>query len=76
MAELSLRIREEGRIAELTRARKYHRCSECQELIEKGSQYYAITIGGSGLGSIKFPSRVHRDCLTAYFERVKRSRKL
>ena len=70
----TLTIRKEGRIAQITRARKHHRCAVCQEFINKGSQYYAITIGGSGLGGLKFPTRVHIDCIDAYFEKTKRAK--
>jgi len=76
MVTPALVVREEGRIAVLTRSRKYHRCGICQQYIDKGSQYYAITLGGGGLGSIKFPSRVHIECLDKYWERVRKSREL
>jgi len=69
-------IRREGRIAILRHSRKYHRCAVSQEYINRGSLYYAVTIGGGGLGSIKFPERVKPEYLEKYFERVKRSREL
>ena len=50
-------------IAKLTRARKNHSCQECQGMIAIGEYYYAITIGGGGLDSLKFPTRVHIGCL-------------
>ncbi|MBA7567482.1 hypothetical protein ES708_09194 [subsurface metagenome] len=67
-------IRKEGRIATLTKARKHHRCAECPEWIKPQSHYYSVVAGGSGLGGIKFPSRVHPGCLELYFGRVKRAR--
>ncbi len=67
-------IRREGRTAQLTKAKKHHRCGVCQEYINKGSQYYAITLNGSGLGSIKFPERIHIECLDAYFAKVKEAK--
>ena len=62
--------------AELTTARKHHRCCVCQEYILPKSRYYAIFVGGGGLGSIKFPERVHTACLEQYYERAGRSRAL
>ena len=74
MAALALNIRKEGRIATLTKAQKHHRCAVCQEFILPATHYYSVIVGGSGLGGIKSPSRVHPDCLDAYLEKVKRSR--
>ena len=70
----ALRIIKEGRTSDLTKSGKYHRCGICQEYILKGSYYYAITINGSGLDSLKFPERVHVECLEAYFQKVKIAR--
>lgn len=66
--------RELSRIADLRKAQRTHECNECHRLIPKGSSYYSVVIPGGGLGSLKFPDRVHLDCLNAYFERIKRSR--
>ncbi len=74
MTTVALIIRKEGRIAKLTRAQKYHRCAVCPEHIAPATQYYSVTVGGSGLGGIKFPTRIHIHCLDAYFEKVKRAR--
>jgi len=74
MTTPALVIRKEGRIAKLTRAQKHHRCAACPEYILPATQYYSVTIGGSGLGGIKFPSRVHPGCLDAYLEKVKRAK--
>ena len=68
--------RQEGRIAVLTKARKFHRCAISGEIIDTDSFYYAITIGGSGLGSIKFPDRVKPEHLDKYWDRVRQSREM
>ena len=70
---LKVRIREEDRIATLTKATKHFRCCICEEYIIPKTKYYSITLGGSGLGSIKYPDRCHVEHLPAYFEKVKRS---
>ena len=57
----------DGYIADLRKARKNFACKVCQLPIEPGSKYYAIVIGGGGLGSLKFPDRTHKHCLEAYF---------
>ena len=67
-------IAKEGWRAELTRARKLHRCCVCQEYINKKEQYYSIIIGGGGLGSIKFPERSHINCLDTFWAKVKRNK--
>jgi len=61
-------IREGNAIATLTLARKQHRCVQCPKPILAGAYYYAIICGGAGLGSTKFPDRVHSDCLQPYFQ--------
>lgn len=67
-------VMREGRIATLTKARKLHRCALCQEYIPKGDFYYSVVCGGSGLGGIKFPDRVHCVCLEKHFDHIRRSR--
>jgi hypothetical protein len=52
-----------GRIATLTKARKPHRCQECQGRIERGELYYAVIIAGSGVDGMKDADRVHVECL-------------
>jgi len=69
---LPLIIRD-GKRAQLTKARKYHRCGMCQGDINKGEDYYAITTNGSGLSSTKFPQRVHPVEIEDYFERRRRN---
>ena len=73
MTTLDLVIRRHGRIAKITRARVSHRCAQCQEYILPRTQYYSVTVGGSGLGGIKFPTRVHIHCIDNYFEKIKRA---
>lgn len=70
-----LTVIREGRRATLTKARNHHRCAECPEWIEPGSQYYSVFPVGSGLGGIKFPTRAHPECLEKHFEHIRRSRK-
>ena len=63
------RIRTAGRIVERKRARKIHDCKECGEPILQGEVYLSITIAGAGLGSIKFPDRIHLVCLGEYLRK-------
>lgn len=63
LQQLPSRVKVKGGIAELRRAAKGYRCSKCHEPILAGDYYYAIFIGGGGLGSIKFPERQHCDCI-------------
>jgi len=73
IASLPTRIARNGRIAQLIRARVNHRCCVCQEYIEERDYYYSVVVGGGGLGSIKFPERVHTYCLEKYFDHIRRS---
>jgi len=57
-----------GRIAELRRSMKFYPCAQCQKAIKPGDYYYAVTIAGGGLGSIKFPWRVHEDCISQFLK--------
>lgn len=59
-----LDIRANGKIAHLVKKpRKAHTCSECNLIVEVSEPYYAITWGGSGLGSNKFPDRACVACV-------------
>lgn len=60
-------IRTNHRIAEMRTARKTFKCKECGWPIVALSDYYSVTIAGSGLGSIKRPDRVHVHCIENYF---------
>ena len=53
-----------GKIAQLRRAHKGHKCVECGLLIEPGEEYYCVYLAGAGLGDIKFPDHFHIKCLT------------
>lgn len=59
-------LRTNGKIATLVKARKGYKCDECGLPIEKGEQHYCIYIGGGGLGSLKFPDRIHIDCIDSH----------
>ena len=56
-------IRQNGKIAELRKARKCHNCSGCRQPITEGTRYYSVTYAGAGLSSIKFPDRFHAECV-------------
>jgi len=60
---------EKGYIATPHKARKRHSCRVCGYPIELGSHYYSLVKGGGGLGWLKFPDRVHTNCLEDYFRR-------
>lgn len=57
-----------GYIAELLKARRTFTCTVCPEPIAAGSKYYNITIGGGGLGSLKYPERCHDHCLEEFLK--------
>ena len=48
------------------RARKEHACKMGDGPITPGMKYYAATIGGGGLQSLKFPDYVHLHCKEAH----------
>lgn len=57
-------IRVNGRIAQLVqRPRKAYKCHDCGLSTESGEPHYSVTWAGSGLGSLKFPSRVCVGCI-------------
>lgn len=60
---IPMRITINGKVAELVTARKTYKCDECGYPIVPHSDYYRVTIGGGGLGSIKFPDHVHIHCI-------------
>jgi len=55
-------LRVNGRIAQMVKARKGHKCSECGLPIEPGTEYYRVYLGGAGLGNLKHPEHVHIYC--------------
>lgn len=58
-----------GRI-EVKKARKEHACQVCQHPIFPGFHYLAVFYG-MGLGSLKFPDRIHTWCLKDYTDKRK-----
>lgn len=58
----------DGRVFTLRKARVYHRCTECMHLIDPGDQYYSVTWGGTGLGSLKFPDSIHIECVDKFID--------
>lgn len=56
-----LRIR--GQIAALIRARKGYKCADCGFPIEKGEEHYCVYTGGPGFSNLKFPDRIHIQCV-------------
>lgn len=57
----------DGRICNLRTSRKCHKCDECGLIIEEKADYYTVEWAHAGLGAIKFPDRVHENCLERYF---------
>lgn len=56
-------LRLHGAIITTRRGTKAHWCSKCKQPIPAHVDYYEVVYGGSGLGGIKFPERVHIECL-------------
>lgn len=55
-----------GYVATPVKARREFACTECKGAIQVGDAHYSVVIAGGGLGSLKFPDRVHQDCLEKY----------
>ncbi len=55
-------LRVNGKIAQMVKARKDHKCSECGLPIKSGTEYYRVYLGGAGLGNLKYPDHVHIYC--------------
>ena len=62
-------IRRNGLIATPRTAKKEHRCRQCPRPIEVGTMYYEVVVGGGGLGSLKFPDRVHAECVEIHLDK-------
>ena len=58
----AIEIHMNGAVARLTKARKPYKCYSCGDPIEPGEYHYCVYYG-MGLGSLKFPDRVHQGCL-------------
>jgi len=65
---IPIRITVNGKIADLITARKTYKCDECGYPVVPHSDYYMVTLAGAGLGSIKFPDRVHVHCIETYLK--------
>ncbi len=63
-------INKKGKVCTLrTKRYKSCECSYCAKLIAIGTQFYECIIGGGGLGSKKFPDRVHTVCIYRYLNK-------
>ena len=63
------KVIKDGYIADLRLSRKYYDCVICKKIIGLGEKHYTVVVAGGGLGSLKFPDRVHIDCLETYLQR-------
>jgi hypothetical protein len=54
------------RVFTLRHARVKHVCKQCHGLILPGQDCWTVTIGGGGLGSLKFPDYIHMLCRVPY----------
>jgi len=57
------------KIVTVRKARKEHTCSHCHSIIQGGEEYCEVVAGGSGLAGLKFPDRVHRECIDKFLRR-------
>lgn len=60
------RTRIRGHIITPMVARKEYKCAKCGLPIKPKRGYCEIVKGGGGLGWLKFPDRVHPNCLAEY----------
>jgi len=67
--EFPARIIVNGRIAEKRVAQyKSFTCCHCNGEIPKFSQYYSVIYAEASPGSIKYPDRVHEQCVEAFLD--------
>lgn len=66
---LSIAASEYVYVFTLRRARKQHTCRVCPRPITPGESYYEVTIAGGGLGSLKFPDRIHMSEKEAFIKK-------
>lgn len=67
--EFPARITLNGKIADRTFAqRKSFTCWHCKGEIPQFTYYYSVVIAGGGLGSLKFPDRIHEECIFDFME--------
>ncbi len=67
---------QDGWIFTPRKARKGYLCKACHEDILWQDIYYAVTIGGGGLGSLKFPTRIHLHCKDAFLEMMRKPKRI
>ncbi len=61
-----MRLAAAGYVYVTRRARKPHPCEMGDGDIQPGEEYFAVTIGGGGLASLKFPDYIHLRCRDAH----------
>lgn len=52
-----------GKIITMVKGRKGYKCANCGMPIKPGEKHYTVIQGGGGLGWIKFPDRIHLECI-------------
>lgn len=65
-----MRLAAAGYVYVQRRARKTNPCKMGDGDIQTGEQYFAVTIGGGGLGSLKFPAYIHLRCRDAHISMI------
>ena len=55
------------------KAGKEHKCDECGLPIKPGESYCEGVIAGGGLGAIKHPERLHKECKELFAKKERRS---
>lgn len=63
-----------GNYAKLVTAMKDYTCNRCYTTIAKGEKHYCVYYG-IGLGSLKFPDRIHVKCVHRLREKGERCKR-
>ncbi|MDD5700451.1 MAG: hypothetical protein PHU23_00250 [Dehalococcoidales bacterium] len=66
----------DGYVFTTRRARKRHECEVGDGPIMPGDFCYVATIGGAGLGSLKFPDYLHLTCKQKYLDIKRQPKKI